>query len=225
MWHILTRLGEAEILLPLAALACALLAASEPSRKPALTWLALIGVAVAVTAATKVAFIGWGIGWAQVNFTGISGHCALAAAIYPVLTSTLVAPKRQWGRRYALVLGCGLALLVGYSRIAVGAHSLSEVLAGLALGGLMSLLALAASATSVLSMRPVFPAILLGWMAVAPFELQASQTHVWVTRLALAVSGHDKPFKRTDLLGRAHDPRLQSWGLPKPAVELARATA
>jgi hypothetical protein len=60
-------------------------------------------------------------------------------------------------------------------------------------------------------------------MAVAPLELQASQTHAWVTRLALAVSGHDKPFTRSDLFSQAQHLRLRPLSLGGSVDQFAGA--
>lgn len=203
IWHVLTRLGEAEILLPAAVLTAITLFARLETRRLALSWMVLITTAALVTTASKVAFIGWGVGWADINFTGVSGHAMFAAAIYPILMMTFVFGEVRGSHRISLALGCALALLVGLSRIKVGAHSWSEVLAGLAMGGGVSALALAMSRLSAIVIQPLVPLVLMAWVAVTPFQLQASRSHSLVTRLALTMSGNDKPFKRSDMLRRA----------------------
>ena len=200
IWHLLTRLGEAEILLPAAALTVIALLARSETRRLAFSWMMLIIIAAAITTATKVAFIGWGIGWAAINFTGISGHAMFAAATYPILLITFTSGKWRVNPRVSFALGCILAIVIGVSRIEVGAHSFSEVLAGLVVGGAVSAAALVISDQLVISIRPIVPAVLLVWVAVMPFKLHASQTHSLVTRLAVAMSGNEKPFTRNDLL-------------------------
>lgn len=203
IWHLLTRLGEAQILLPAAALTMIAWCTRAKTRNLALGWLLLIITAAVITTASKVAFMGWGIGWAAINFTGISGHAMFAAAIYPILMVTFLSGQWRGNRQLSLALGCALAVLVGVSRIEVGAHSWSEVLAGWAVGGAVTAAALAFSSASVVLIRPVVPVILLAWVAVMPFELHASPTHALVTRLAMAMSGNETPFKRSDLICRA----------------------
>ena len=197
-WHLLTRFGEAQILLPAAALTLLALLARASTRKLACIWMALIVLATVITTASKVAFIGWGIGWADINFTGISGHAMFAAAIYPVLMLTFLSGRWRGAHGVALGLGCALVLVVGLSRIEVGAHSWSEVLAGWAVGGVVSIMALALCETSAIVIRPIVPALLLAWMAVMPFKLHASPTHALVIRLAVAMSGNETPFTRDD---------------------------
>ena len=199
-WRLLTRLGEAQILLPAAALTLLAMLARANTRHLAFVWLSLIILATIVTTASKLAFIGWGIGWADINFTGISGHAMFAAAIYPVLIAAFFFSRWPGAQQLPLALGWALALLVGLSRIEVGAHSWSEVLAGWAIGGAVSGAALALCETSAIAVRPIVPALLLAWVAVMPFKLHASPTHFFVTRLAVAMSGNETPFTRSDLL-------------------------
>lgn len=198
-WLLFTRLGEAEILLPAAALTALALFAKPATRMLAMRWVLLVCVATALTVASKVAFIGWGLGWATIDFTGISGHAMFSAAVYPVLASCFVRADANGHRRRAIVLGYGIAALVGFSRLVIGAHSPSEVIAGLLIGGTASAMALAWSAAPALLIRPLVPLALVAWMALTPLKMPASQTHSFVTRLALALAGHDTPYTRTDL--------------------------
>ena len=200
IWHILTRLGEAQILLPAAALTAIFLFARPETRRLAVSWMLLIITAAVITTASKIAFIGWGVGWADLNFTGISGHAMFAAATYPILMMTFLPGRSRGSHRLSLALGCALAVVIGLSRIKVGAHSLSEVLAGLIVGGAVTATALAISKASAITIRPIVPVILLAWVAVMPFKLHASQTHSLVIRLALVMSGNETPFTRSDLL-------------------------
>jgi membrane-associated phospholipid phosphatase len=202
-WLIVTRLGEAEILLPVALLTAMALCLRRDKRPLAVLWMALLLLAVLVTTASKVAFIGWGLGWAAINFTGVSGHSMFASAIYPLLLLTLVASDAQPRRRWALLLGCALAVLVGVSRVAVGAHAWSEVLAGWLVGGAVTAGVLLWTATASVRVLPVVPVLLLAWMSITPVQLQASQSHSLVTRLALKLSGHVQPYTRSDLLRAA----------------------
>ena len=64
-----------------------------------------------------------------------SGHTATATALYGVLGAYMVCQTQpgQWGRRIAIVSGAtAMAVLVGFSRIYLGAHYLSDVLAAMA---------------------------------------------------------------------------------------------
>ena len=198
-WPLVSRLGEAQILLP-AALAFALWFVRRGDARPLVRWwLMLLGVAIAVTTVSKVAFLGYGIGSVALDFTGVSGHAMFASAVYPLLAAALVASRPPRWQAAAVVTGFALALLIGVSRLAVGAHSWSEVLAGLALGGAASATALALAHTPHTRAPWLLPIGLAMWLSVTPAHAPPSQTHSMVTRLALALSGRSEPYTRRDM--------------------------
>jgi membrane-associated phospholipid phosphatase len=209
-WQFLTRLGEAQVLLP-AALLTALAVLRRPQARPlAARWLLLLGAGALFTTATKVAFFGWGVGWAELNFTGVSGHAMFAAAVYPVLFGALASSAPPKGRLLAIAGGCSLALLIGVSRIVVGAHSLSEVLAGCLVGGTVSALVLSAGHLPRTLVGPVLPVtvIVVVWLGLMPAHAPASTTHSAVIRLSLKLSGNSVPYTRGEMLrGLAYTPR------------------
>ena len=201
----ITRFGEMGIVVPLAVALTLWMLASTRAVRPVLLWLLPLGLAVGITALSKIAFIGWGLGIAAIDFTGFSGHAMFSATIYPVLAYTLAAQSsRQTGTRVGAVLaGYALALLIGWSRVHIQVHSVSEVVAGLALGA-------SASGWTIwrLSRRLAAPhprphrwvlLALLAWLAVMPVHASPSRSHDMVTQLALRLSAHDKPFRRADL--------------------------
>lgn len=199
-WHLVTRLGEAQIMLPAALALCWWLARRADARPLVQRWLALLTLAATVTTVTKVAFLGWGIGSAALNFTGVSGHAMFSAAVYPPLLYLIAARRSPHWRRGAWLAGCALAIVIGVSRLMVGAHSGSEVIAGLVLGG-------AASASALWMTRqhhaPVpwwLPAGVAVWLLITPVQAPASITHDMVTRLALTLSGRTHPHTRAELL-------------------------
>lgn len=200
-WHAVTRLGEAQVVLPLFLLAAATRAQRPEGRSGALRWIVLLGMAVVLTTATKVAFIGWGIGSAAVNFTGISGHTMFATSVYPPLLSVIGSGTSRRAHRSAVAVGFVLALLVGVSRFVLGAHSPSEVLAGWLVGGLVSAAVLARGTPVPLQLRATMFVTGALWLSLTPAAGPPVDTHSMVTRLALKVSGHERPYTRTDLLG------------------------
>jgi hypothetical protein len=117
-WYAVTRLGEAQILLP-AFIAGALWLAfarpvgargrlaqgnahaqDHPARQSALRWVAAIFATTAITTLSKVAFLGFGYGIAALDFTGFSGHSMYATSILPVLAAIV------GGKRGAIVACC-----------------------------------------------------------------------------------------------------------------------
>lgn len=199
LWHFLTRLGEAQILLPAALLATLMLVKRPEGRPLAAWWMALLVAAALLATASKVAFVGWGIGWPELDFTGVSGHAMFAAAVYPPLLGTLASHAQRSGRCLAIVAGSILAILVGVPRVEVGAHSVSEVLAGLLLGGAASAIALTRARLPNGLMGPVIPAALAVWLSLMALHAPPSRTHATVTRLALMLSGHKARYTRNDM--------------------------
>lgn len=195
-WTLVTRLGEAQLLLP------ALLAATGwlvwRARAPgvALAWWGSTGAAALVTTATKIAFIGWGVGYAPWDYTGLSGHAMFAAAILPLLARESVAEADPRWHAPAVLAGLALAALIALSRVRLGAHSASEAGLGFTLGALASLTALAL----VRMPRTSSPKLLLVgigvWLALATTNAPPSRTHDWVTAISIRLAGRDQPYQR-----------------------------
>ncbi len=198
-WAQTTRLGEAQILLPAMAMTLLWLVRQRGGGRLALAWLGATLLAAAITTTSKIAFIGYGIGWAPLDFTGFSGHAMFAAALMPLLLRLAAGPRTRAGRRMVLTAGYGLALLVAVSRIQVGAHSVSEVVTGYALGALASAWALRAGRWPALPLARWMPALLLAWAVLAVVGAPESRTHGLVTKLALAISGRPQAYQRWEL--------------------------
>ncbi len=196
----LTRLGEVQILLPAALLSMLVLAHNTDTRSLATNWLGLLSLASLLTLASKIAFIGWGIGSAWLDFTGLSGHTMFAAAVYPLLLGTLASRLPPWGQKAAVAAGFALALLVGMSRLEVGAHSLSEVVAGLQLGGAASAFAIARAGLPRSGIGSSLTVLVALWVLITPVHVPPLPTHSLVTRLALSLSGSPVPHTRRAML-------------------------
>ncbi len=198
-WSVLTRLGEAQILLPAMLLAVAWLAWRRGAVRLATIWLLATLLAALLTTASKVAFIGYGLGLAALDFTGISGHAMFAAAIVPPLTTLCAGGLPPRWRAVGVVAGYGLAAAVAVSRVMVGAHSWSEVLAGFALGSLASAVVLRGGQLPRLALQRWAPVALLAWLVLTVGQAPPPRTHDWVTRLSLASSGRPIPYSRSQM--------------------------
>jgi membrane-associated phospholipid phosphatase len=198
VWGWVSRLGQAEVMLPcVAALAMWMIWAR--AGREAGTWLGSLGAAAGLTLATKVAFIGWGVGIASLDFTGISGHAMLSAATWPVMLSVLAARFCPGWQRGAVVAGFGLAALVAYSRVVLGAHSPSEAVAGFLLGAMASGVVLGRFQTSH-ALIPAWLSISLAlWLVAVPAQAPPAHMQGLITRLALQLSNHPLPFTRAHL--------------------------
>jgi membrane-associated phospholipid phosphatase len=187
----------------------------QPGGKPlALAWLLATAVAATITTLSKIAFLGFAIGYAPLDFTGFSGHAMFAAAVLPLLVRVAAGPRGADSRRRVLILGYLLALAVAVSRVKVGAHSVSEVVTGFSLGAAASAMALRAGRWPALQLARWMPVALVAWALAAVAGAPASRTHDAVTRLSLALSGRPKAYQRWEM-HRDHQ-RRQS----PPAVSL-----
>jgi membrane-associated phospholipid phosphatase len=203
VWLSVSRLGEAQMVLP-AALAVSWWVARQADLKALLLrWGVLLGAAVLLTTLTKVAFIGWGVGIASLDFTGISGHAMFAAAAYPLLLRLALSFHTPGWQRAAWIAGFALAAVIAVSRVVIGAHSASEIVAGFLLGGAVGVLALPHWRVRDVAPSLVMPLVLTLWFALhLPFGeagMPKVDTHGLVTRLSLVLSARDEPFRRIDL--------------------------
>ena len=203
-WIVVTRLGEAQIMVPAALMVALWFGWRERSMRLSVVWLLGLFAAVTVTTASKVAFLGWGLGWPALDFTGVSGHSMFAAAIYPMtgvaIASALSGLRAARWQGLGLAAGVALALLVGVSRVAVEAHSWSEVMAGWLVGGAATAVAATVDRAPPTRHTLWLPVMMCLWLGSTLTAAPPSTTHGWVTRLALAVSGRNEPYTRADLL-------------------------
>lgn len=194
-WEIVTHLGSASLVAP--TLVIAVIGLWQSGQRAALrTWLIALSLAVALALASKLLFYGWGLGIAALDFTGVSGHALLASAVLPVLFSWLLAFGRQGSRLPGALCGGLLAILVGISRVVLGAHSLSEVAAAWGIGLAVSVLTLATLQGP--GRRPWFapfaPLVLL--LAFGSSTSTYLPTHDWEVRFALYLSGRPAAYTR-----------------------------
>ncbi|WP_049410776.1 phosphatase PAP2 family protein [Stenotrophomonas geniculata] len=191
VWRTLSALGDSRWLLPMALV----LLITLPRADARLKWRCLLAIAVTagVTLASKLAFMGWGIGIKSVHFTGFSGHAAMSSVIYPVV-GALLAGTSKLPRRIGLVIGVLLATAIAWSRIPLHAHSLSEVIAGLMLGLGCSTWAMHTAGPSSRPNAVAAAAAVLAGM-VLPLALPDIHTHQLVIALAKLISGRAEIFQ------------------------------
>ncbi len=212
-WLAVTRLGEAQILLPAFCAGALWLAFARPAgargrlaqgaahahdhpaRRSALRWVVAIFATTAITTASKVAFLGFGVGIAALDFTGFSGHSMYATAILPVLAALV-------GGRRGAIAGVLLATLITYSRVNLGAHSWSEALSGMVLGATAAGWTLADYLAHPGAVRAPWwlPLLLVAWLTLLPMRAPPSRTHGLVVSIALKLSGRARPYTRFELL-------------------------
>jgi len=224
-WPLFTRLGEAQLLLPLSLLAAVWLFGWGGQRPLARRWMGGLALATLLTTVSKLAFLGWGLGLSQLDFTGFSGHSMFAAATLPLLGWTLWQGRR--GQDQALAGGFVLAAVVAYSRLAVNAHSPSEALLGWLLGAAVSVVSLRRTPATGPAVPLWMPALAFSLLLLMPLAAPRSRTHDWVVALSLELSGRGHPYTREHLhKGRKRLPEASlPVGTPRGAASAAQVPA
>ncbi|MEW9624525.1 phosphatase PAP2 family protein [Rhodanobacter geophilus] len=137
-WLHLTALGDSAVILPCVALMVAWLLVSRATRGLALGWLLAVCGVGGVVVGSKLLFMVWGIGLPGLDYTGLSGHSAMAALSWPTLLALLAGGARNGVRLLAVAVGMLLAAAIAWSRVALDAHSIPEIVLGWSLGALAS---------------------------------------------------------------------------------------
>jgi membrane-associated phospholipid phosphatase len=195
-WQLITQLGSSSLLFPVLAISVATLWMSD--QKVAIyLWLTALTLAVTVTLATKLLFLGWGIGIASLDFTGVSGHTLLATSILPILFFSVGGGAQTKLRNIGLWFGLLLGFAVGVSRVVLGMHSISEVIAGWVLGLIVcsvAIYAIKSHRQGLVYLQLLILSLLLVFGSATPNYIPA---HDMSVKLALYLSGHDQPFTRS----------------------------
>ena len=203
-WHVITHLGAAGLLLPV--FAAQLVGLWPAQRALAVRWALAVVMAASVAMLTKCLFWGWGLGIADLNFTGISGHALLATSIYPVLFRIHAPQNSPRWQSIGFYLGLAVAVAVGISRIVLGAHSASEVWSAWVIGLLVSGGTVGAIQGQQLhsALARLSPLVLL--LALNSGAATYLPSHDLEVKIALAISGRAKPFTRHQLLKSQRQP-------------------
>lgn len=133
-WIVVTAFGDSAVLLPCMVVLSFWLSAFRATRALAWQWLLLLALVAALVAASKLAFMVWGIGISSLDFTGASGHSALSATVWPTLLSLLGRGRRRDFSFAGAVAGLVFAMAIAMSRVMINAHSWAEVFVGFFLG-------------------------------------------------------------------------------------------
>lgn len=194
-WQNITALGDSGLAVTAGICIAIWLLISNRIRLASI-WVALLGIGILFVTVSKLLFMGWGIGVEAIDFTGISGHTTLAACVLPVLARLTAGALRPGYTGPCFYLGEVLAVLVGFSRLMIHVHSVSEVVAGFVLGFTLSYLFLAVLRNSIgVHLKPW----LIGISVVAMLPLPArgpTPSHRLLEQIAMALSGRTEVYRR-----------------------------
>lgn len=194
-WYSITALGSFTVMAPAAMIITAWLIMSRAWRL-VLWWILFFVGGMILVVATKIAFIGWGIGIRSLDFTGFSGHVMRATSIVPIFMYMLLQKTQPNIRTMGVVLGLLFGVVIAISRLEVHAHSISEVVSGWLLGAAISLGFIRfLSLGNKIEVQPWLILFSLFALMVTPYA-EPVPTQRWITYAALQLSGHDRPYIR-----------------------------
>jgi hypothetical protein len=208
-WQYFSLIGSLAVTGPIG-IAIAVWLLVGKSWRLSLSWCLLFCGGMALVVLTKMAFYGWGVGVESVDFAGFSGHSMRSGAVYPVAFFLAFRHVRGAARFWALAGGIVLSVLISISRVVVHAHSVSEATTGCLLGLVVAgLFVWHVSSEGHLVVSRVLVALCIPLLLVTPQHGEGEQflyAEGWISRLAVLLSGRDRPFTR------------QEWHQPKPGV-------
>lgn len=213
-WNAITFIGDSVVLLP-AAMLMLLWMMLGGAWRMAFWWSMLFGAGLMLVAATKIAFIGWGVGLGHFDYTGLSGHAMRAAAILPTLGWAFQAgwPVQAGGKSRLITIAAGVAagILVSASRVVLHEHSVSEAVFGWTLGCVIAVGFIALAQTLARPRRNPW-IVALSMVAMLPAShAEPAPTNRWITAAALYLSGHERPFVRGERRPLATSRVLPTW--------------
>jgi membrane-associated phospholipid phosphatase len=128
----LTDFGDAMVVLPIAAATLAWLVRIAGARTAGLWCLALLACGGG-TALLKVYFDACSAPLPSI--TSPSGHASMSTLVYGSLALIVGAEAAPWQRFATATIGAAAIIGIALSRVTLGAHSVGEVVLGLAIGG------------------------------------------------------------------------------------------
>jgi hypothetical protein len=193
VWSNLFHLGDLSLTLPTGCAIAGWLLASRAWRA-ALGWTLVFGLALALVAATKVAFLGWATGLPTLGYRAVSGHAAGFTAAFPTLGWLLTQRRAPPVRMGAAVGALGLGIVVAAALVHAGEHTPAEAIAGWIIG-LVAFLCTVHLAGDVPA-PPTGTALASAGLAfgATAWALHSVSVGYWMIRLALALSGNLYPY-------------------------------
>jgi riboflavin transporter FmnP len=191
-WSALFHLGDLSLTLPAGGAIAAWLLAARAWRA-ALGWSLVFGVALALVAATKIAFLGWAVRLPALDYKAVSGHAAGFTTVFPTLTYLLLRRCGASLRLGATAAALALGTLVAAALVHAGEHTAAEAIAGWLIGAAASLCAI--HLASDVATPPAGRAILfctLAFGAIA-WALRSAPLGWWMIKVALVLSGNARP--------------------------------
>ena len=191
-WSQLLHLGDLSLTLPAGSAIAAWLLAAKAWRA-AFGWTLVFALALALVAATKIAFLGWATRLPALDYKAVSGHAASFTTVFPTLTFLLLRASTTTVRLSATAASLALGAMVAAALVHAGEHTAAEAIAGWLIGTGASVCAIHLAGD--VAAPPTGRAIVccaLAWAAVA-WALEMAPLGYWMIKVALALSGNAHP--------------------------------
>jgi hypothetical protein len=191
-WSELLHLGDLSLTVPAAGAIVAWLLAARAWRA-ALGWCLVFGLALALVAATKIAFLGWATALPALDYKAVSGHAASFTTVFPTLVFLLLRPCAMSLRLTATAATVAMGALVAAALVHAGEHTAAEAIAGWLIGAGATVCAIRLAGNA--AAPPAGKAALLCALACIgiAWVLHRAPLGYWMVKVALALSGNTRP--------------------------------
>ncbi len=168
----LTNLGDLAVLLPLSAVMLVWLLL-WPRWDAARWWVLSVAFCVGATSILKIYYNAC----PEILSSNPSGHTGLSVLVYGAIFVLVSARTKTWQKIALISVGIALAIGIAITRVLIGAHSIPEVVIGIAVGAI-------SLAIFVFGFRRSTPAALPSWSLAVPAML-----------VILLLNGHQLQFE------------------------------
>jgi hypothetical protein len=195
-WKLVIDIGHTAVMLPLAAAIAAWLIAGR-AWKLALCWCVIFGAGLSIVALSKIAFLGWHLVIAPLEFKALSGHAMRATAVIPVLFYVATHGSSSSWRRFGVVFGVCVSIFLAVLLVHFKFHTASEVIPSFVLGIFVSLgyMHVAKNLPAPQINGWTFPIGVIVFLVI--FNLKPSSASYRLVEIALFLSGRDHPYEWT----------------------------
>ncbi len=191
-WSDILHLGDLGLTVPAAGAVAAWLLAARAWRA-AVGWCLVFGLALALVAATKIAFLGWATRLPALDYKAVSGHAASFTAVFPTLVFLLLRPCGSRLRLAGTAATVALGSLVAAALVHAGEHTVAEALGGWLIGAGAAVCGIHLAGD--VAVPPPGKAVLFCAVTCIGVVLLMRRVSVgwWMVKVALALSGNPRP--------------------------------
>lgn len=192
-WMHVIDVGHTAVMVPVAGAIAAWLILGR-AWKLAACWCLVFAAGLGIVAASKIAYLGWGLELPAIGFKALSGHAWRAMAVLPVLFFLMLQHAYPRWRMHGLLFGVALGLALDGLLVVFRFHTVSEVVASsvLGIGAVLVFLHAASRLPGPVVQSWAVPVALMSFLLI--HSLKPSSINPKLVDVALFFSGRDAPF-------------------------------